>query len=84
MKRSEIIMVFEKIRDIVSEQFDVDKENITEDTDFLSDLDADSLDVVELAMSIEEAFRLPEIGEDDIRSIATVGDLVAYVNRALG
>ena len=77
-------MVFEKIRDIVSEQFDVDKENITEDTDFLSDLDADSLDVVELAMSIEEAFRLPEIGEDDIRSIATVGDLVAYVNRALG
>ncbi|MBR1660488.1 MAG: acyl carrier protein [Oscillospiraceae bacterium] len=77
-------MVFEQIRDIVCEQFDVDRENVTEDTDFLSDLDADSLDVVELAMSIEEAFHLPEIGEDDIRSIATVGDLVAYVNRALG
>ena len=77
-------MILEKIKDIVSEQFDVDRENITEETDFLNDLDADSLDVVELAMSIEEAFKLPEIGEDDIRSIATVGDLVAYVNRALG
>ena len=77
-------MILEKIKDIVSEQFDVDRENITENTDFLSDLDADSLDVVELAMSIEEAFHLPEIGEDDIRSIATVGDLAAYVSRVLG
>ena len=77
-------MVFETIRDIVSEQFDIEKENVTEETDFLSDLDADSLDVVELAMSIEEAFHLPEIGEEDIRGITTVGDLVAYVNKALG
>ena len=77
-------MVFDKIREIVSEQFDVDPENITESTDFLSDLDADSLDVVELAMSIEEAFHLPEIGENDIRGISTIGDLVAYVTRTLG
>ena len=77
-------MVFEQIRDIVCEQFDVDRENVTEDTDFLSDLDADSLDVVELAMSIEEAFHLPEIGENDIRGISTIGDLVAYVTRTLG
>ena len=76
-------MIFDKIRDIISEQFDVDAETITEETDFLNDLDADSLDVVELAMSMEEAFGLPQIPEEDIRGIRTVGDLVAYVTKAL-
>ncbi len=76
--------IFERVRDIVCEQFDVDAESITEETDFLSELDADSLDVVELAMSIEESFGIPQIGEDEIRGIQTVGDLVAYVERALG
>ena len=76
--------VFERVRDIVCEQFDADSESITEDTDFLSELDADSLDVVELAMSIEESFGIPQISEDEIRGIQTVGDLVAYVERALG
>ena len=47
-------------------------------------MDADSLDVVELAMSIEDEFSIPEISEDDIRSIQTVGDLVDYVVRAQG
>ena len=76
--------VFERVRDIVSEQFDLDPESVTEDTNFLSELDADSLDVVELAMNIEDSFGIPEIGEDDIRGIRTVGDLVAYVEKALG
>ena len=76
--------VFDRVRDIVSEQFDLDPESVTEDTDFLSELDADSLDVVELAMNIEDSFGIPEIGEDDIRGIRTVGDLVAYVEKALG
>ena len=76
--------VFERVRDIVSEQFDLDPESVTEDTGFLSELDADSLDVVELAMSIEESFGIPQISEDDIRGIQTVGDLVAYVEKALG
>lgn len=77
-------MIFEKIRAIISEQFDVDEDKITEDTNFLSDLDADSLDVVELAMSMEEAFGIPEISEDEIKSVQTVGDLVAYVTSVLG
>ncbi len=77
-------MIFEKIRAIISEQFDVDEDKITEDTNFLSDLDADSLDVVELAMSMEEAFGIPEIGEDEIKGVQTVGDLVAYVTSVLG
>ena len=76
--------VFERVRDIVSEQFDLDPESVTEDTNFLSELDADSLDVVELAMSVEESFGIPQISEDEIRGIQTVGDLVAYVEKALG
>ena len=75
-------MVFEKIKELICEQFDVEPEQITEDTNFLQDLSADSLDFVELVMNIEDTFHLPEIGEDEIRSIQTVGDLVAFVSRA--
>ena len=76
-------MVFEKIRQIIMDQFELDEEAVTEETNFLSDIGADSLDVVELAMSIEDEFGLGEISEEDIRGIQTVGDLVAYVTRAL-
>ena len=75
-------MIFNQIKDLICEQFDVDPEQITEDTNFLQDLSADSLDFVELVMNIEDTFGLPEIGEDDIRSIQTVGDLVEYVTKA--
>ena len=74
-------MVFEKIKEMICEQFDVDPEKITEDTNFLQDLSADSLDFVELVMNIEDSFGLPEIDEEDARSIQTVKDLVAYVNK---
>ena len=72
-------MEFEKIRELICEQFAVDPTTITEETNFLQDLSADSLDFVELVMNIEDTFELPEIGEEKIRSIQTVGDLVAYV-----
>ena len=75
-------MVFEKIRELICEQFAIDPEQITEETNFLQDLSADSLDFVELVMNIEDSFELPEISEDEIRSIQTVGDLVAYVTKA--
>ena len=75
-------MVFEKIRELICEQFDVDPEQITEETNFLQDLSADSLDFVELVMNIEDGFGLPEISEEEIRSIQTVGDLVEYVTKA--
>lgn len=77
-------MEFEKIRALICEQFDVKPEQITEETNFLQDLSADSLDFVELVMNIEDAFGLEEIGEDEIRSIQTVGDLVDYVVKAQG
>ena len=72
-------MIFEKVRELIAEQFEVAAEDVTEDTDFVADLEADSLDVVELAMNIEDNFDLPEISEEDIKSIQTVGDLVAYI-----
>ena len=72
-------MVFEKIQKLICEQFAVDPASITEDTNFLQDLSADSLDFVELIMNIEDSFSLPEVSEDEIRSIQTVGDLVRYV-----
>ena len=75
-------MVFEKIRELICEQFDIDPEKITEETNFLQDLSADSLDFVELVMNIEDGFGLPEISEEEIRSIQTVGDLVEYVTKA--
>ena len=77
-------MEFEKIRELICEQFAVDPTTITEETNFLQDLSADSLDFVELVMNIEDAFGLEEIGEDEIRSIQTVGDLVDYVVKAQG
>ena len=75
-------MVFEKIKELICEQFDVDPAEITTETNFLQDLSADSLDFVELVMNIEDSFQLPEISEEEIRAIQTVGDLVDYVNRA--
>lgn len=71
-------MVFEKIKDIVAEQFGRDPEDITMDSTFIEDLGADSLDVVELIMAIEDEFDL-EIDEDEAGNISTVGDVVDYI-----
>ena len=56
-------MIFETIQKLICEQFAVDPDSITEDTNFLQDLSADSLDFVELVMNIEDSFSLPEISE---------------------
>ncbi len=76
-------MVFEKMRSIIAEQFMKEESEITEATSFETDLDADSLDIVELTMAMEEEFDLPEVSEDELSSIRTVGDLVEYVKRFL-
>lgn len=77
-------MILDQVRELVSNQFDVPLEDVREDTRFLEDLSADSLDVVELAVSVEETFNLPEIDSDELTGIHTVGDLVAYVTRVKG
>lgn len=71
-------MVFEKVKDILSKQFDVDSDSITSDTSLTDDLGADSLDVVDLIMSIEDEFGI-EIPDEVAEQVKTVGDLVDFV-----
>lgn len=72
-------MVFEKIKDILAEQFDVEEmSSLTMNTNIADDLGADSLDVVEVLMSIEDEFSV-EIPDEKIETIKTIGDLVSYI-----
>lgn len=75
-------MVLEQIIKMVAEQFMIDENEISADTSFVDDLGADSLDVVELTMALEETFSLPDTPEDELNNIHTVGDLADYVSRA--
>lgn len=72
-------MVFEKIRTLLSEQLDIEEDDITMDSKIADDLGADSLDVVDLIMAIEDEFEV-EIPDEDIENIKTVGDVVNYIN----
>lgn len=71
-------MVFEKVKVILAEQFDVEEDTITLDTNLEEDLSADSLDVVDLLMSIEDEFEI-EIPDEEIDNIRTVAELVSYI-----
>lgn len=75
-------MVLKQIIKMVAEQFMIDENEISADTSFVDDLGADSLDVVELTMALEETFSLPDTPEDELTNIHTVGDLADYVSRA--
>jgi acyl carrier protein len=68
----------ERVRSILVEQLGVDEEQVTEDASFQGDLDADSLDLVELIMELEDQFGL-KISDEDAQKIATVGEAVDYV-----
>jgi acyl carrier protein len=76
-------MILEKIKGMVSIQFNVDDKNINLETSFRDDLNADSLDLVELIMALEDEFGL-EIEDEDLDSIKTVGDAVEYIKDNLG
>ena len=71
-------MVFEKVREILCNQFEVEEEAITPATRISEDLGADSLDAVDMLMSLEDEFDV-EIPDEEIGNIHTVGDLVAYI-----
>ena len=71
-------MVLEKVKAILAEQFDVEEDTITTETSVAEDLGADSLDVVDLLMSIEDEFEI-EIPDTEIENMKTVGDLVKYI-----
>lgn len=72
-------MIFEKVRAVIIEQLDVDEEVvITLETSMMKDLDADSLDAVEIMMELEDEFDI-EIPDEDAESFKTIGDIVKYV-----
>ncbi len=70
--------LIDDIKEVVVEQLSVDANEVKEDAKFVEDLGADSLDVVELVMALEEKFDI-EIPDDEAEKIATVADVVAYV-----
>ncbi|MBE6824981.1 MAG: acyl carrier protein [Ruminococcaceae bacterium] len=71
-------MVLEKVKMILAEQLEVEEDTITTDTDIQDDLGADSLDVVDLVMSLEDEFEI-EVPDEDIEGLRTVGALVSYI-----
>ncbi|MBQ2815679.1 MAG: acyl carrier protein [Clostridia bacterium] len=71
-------MVFEKVRDILCDQLDLEQDEVTMTSNIVENLGADSLDMVDLVMSIEDEFEL-EVADEDIEGIKTVGDIVRYI-----
>ena len=71
-------MVFEKIKKILADQLDAEESQMTMETKIEEDLSADSLDVVELLMSIEDEFNV-EIPDEEIENLQTIGDVVEYI-----
>ncbi len=70
--------IFEKVKGIVVEQLGVEEGNVTMEATFVDDLSADSLDIVELVMALEEEFDM-EIPDSDAEKVVTVGDVVDYI-----
>ena len=73
-------MVFDKVKKIIAEQLSLNEEEITMESSFLDDLGADSLDVVEIIMALEEEFDI-EIPDEDAEKAATVGDVTDYIKK---
>ncbi len=71
-------MVYERIKEILADQLDAAADSMTMESDIAADLGADSLDVVELLMTIEDEFEV-EIPDEEIENIKTIGDLVKYI-----
>ena len=76
-------MIFDKLKTIIAQQFGVDENSITVEMSFEDDLGADSVDIVELSMALEEEFEVDEMSEEDVTSIHTVGDLLKYLQDRL-
>ena len=73
-------MVFEKLQQMIAEDFGVEPEEITMETSFMDDLEADSLDLVEMMMALEDEFDIGTISEEEAAKLKTVGDVVDLIN----
>lgn len=76
-------MVFDKVKQIISEQFNISEDEVTLSTSFTDDLNADSLDVFQVIMAIEEEFEM-EISNDEAEHVSTVADVVDYIKEQKG
>ena len=76
--------IFKTMQDLIAEQFAIDTDEISMESSFVDDLGADSVDLVELVMAMEEEFDIGEIDEEDLAALKTVGDCVRYLNGKLG
>ena len=76
--------IFKTMQDLIAEQFAIDADEISMESSLVDDLGADSVDLVELVMAMEEEFDIGEIDEEDLTSLKTVGDCVRYLNGKLG
>ena len=74
-------MVFEKVKTLLAEQLNVDADKITMESNVVADLHADSLDVVEMLMSLEDNFNI-QVSDDDATNLLTVGAIVEYIENA--
>ena len=72
--------IMDKVRAVIVDQLGVEEDDVTEDASFVDDLNADSLDIVELVMALEEEFGI-SIPDEDAENIKTVGDAVAYITK---
>jgi len=76
-------MIFEKMKALIAEQFGVDPEEVTMETSFSEDLNADSIDLVELMMAAEEEFDIGEVDENALEKVKTVADVVNYIKKSV-
>ena len=72
--------IFKTMQDLIAEQFAIDADEVTMDSSFVDDLGADSVDLVELVMAMEEEFDIGESDEEDLQSLKTVGECVRYLS----
>ena len=75
--------IFKTMQDLIAEQFAMDTDEIGMDSSFVDDLGADSVDLVELVLAMEEEFDVGEIDEEDLTGLKTVGDCVRYLYNKL-
>ena len=75
--------IFKTMQDLIAEQFALEPDEISMESSFTDDLGADSVDLVDLVMAMEEEFDIGEIDEEDLAALKTVGDCVRYLNGKL-
>lgn len=73
-------MVFEKLKEIICDYFEIEEEEFTTEASFTNDFCFDELDLADLSMDVEDAFEI-EVTEEDLEKIATVGDLVNFIEK---